>query len=323
MITRRRFMTVAAGLVAAPLHADAQQPASLPNLGVLLFLPLTKVVQEDFRRALRDHGYVEGRNIVVEWRSADRSVERANTLAAELVRLNVRAIIAEFTPAVRAAKNATTTIPIIMASAGDPVATGIVPSLARPGGNITGFTNLAAELSGKRLGLLREIVPGLARVGMLIHGADPLDGAFVDETRAAAANAGIQVLVKSVPRPEDLAGTLSALTKEHVGGVIVLGNVPVPVKQIALAIQEHRLPSISVLNDFVEAGGLMSYGASLSDIRGRAVGYVDKIFKGAKAADLPVERPTKFELAVNQRTAKALGLTIPPSLLLRADQVIE
>jgi putative tryptophan/tyrosine transport system substrate-binding protein len=221
------------------------------------------------------------------------------------------------------AKNATPTIPIVMASAGDPVATGLVASLAQPGGNITGFTNLASELSGKRLELLREIVPGITHVGLLIHGADPLDGAFVDETRAAAGKTGIQVHVRSVPRPEDLDGALLAITKERGGAVIVLANLPVPARQIALSALRYRLPSISVLNQFVEAGGLMSYGASVSDIRRRAASYVDKILKGAKPADLPVERPTKFELTVNQKTAKALGLTIPPSLLLRADQVIE
>ena len=216
-----------------------------------------------------------------------------------------------------------TTIPIVMSSAGDPVATGLVSSLAHPGGNITGFTNLASELSGKRLDLVREVAAGVTRVRLLIHGSDPLDGAFVDETRAAAAKAGIQVHVKSVPRPEDLDGALSALTRERVGAAIVLANVGAPLRQVALSVLRHRLPSISLLNQFVEAGGLMSYGASVSDIRRRAVSYVDKILKGAKPGDLPVERPTKFELVINLKTAKALGLTIPPSLLLRADQVIE
>jgi putative ABC transport system substrate-binding protein len=322
---RRRFLlTSLAGALAAPCVSAAQQAARpLPRIGVLLFLPMTHAAQEDFRRGLRDHGYVEGENVLVEWRSAAGSTDRANALAVELVRLKVAVIVAEFTPAIRAAKNATPTIPIVMASAGDPVATGLVASLAQPGGNITGFTNLASELSGKRLELLREIVPGITHVGLLIHGADPLDGVFVDETRAAAAQIGIQVHVKSVPRPEDLDDALLVITKERGGAVIVLANLPVPARQIALSALRYRLPSISVLNQFVEAGGLMSYGASVSDIRRRAASYVDKILKGAKPADLPVERPTKFELAVNQKTAKALGLTIPPSLLLRADQVIE
>ena len=283
---------------------------------------MTKSAQEDFRRAFRELGYVEGKNLVIDWRSAERSIDRANAMASELVRLQPRVLVAEFTPAARALKNATTTIPIVMASTGDPVASGLVPNLARPGGNITGFTNLAAELSGKRLDLVRELVPGMTHVGLLIHGADPLDGAFVDETRAAAAKVGIQVQVKSVPRPDELGNILTAMKAEGVAAIIVLGNVPVPVQQIAAAAVQHRLPSISVLNDYVEAGGLLAYGASVSDIRRRAVGYVDRILKGAKAADLPVERPTKFELVVNQRAARGIGLTIPPSLLLQADRVI-
>jgi len=322
---RRHFLLSSlAGVIGAPLVVEAQPaPGPVPRVGVLMFLPVTTTAQEDFRQGLRDHGYVEGRNVLVEWRSAEGSTDRAQTLAAELVRLKVSVIVAEFTPAIRAAKNATPTIPIVMASAGDPIATGLVASLAQPGGNVTGFTNLAAELSGKRLELLREIVPGISNVGMLIHGADPLDRAFVGETRAAAATAGIQVHVRSVPRPDDLDGALVAITKERSGAVIVLGNLPVPARQLAQSVLRHRLPSIAVLNQFVEAGGLMSYGASVSDIRRRTAGYVDRILKGARPADLPVERPTKFELVVNMKTGKALGLTIPPSLLLRADQVID
>ncbi len=288
-----------------------------------MFTPVTKAVQEAFRQGLRDHGYVEGQNVVVEWRSAEGRTDRANALAVELVRLKVAIIVAEFTPAVLAAKNATQTIPIVMAPAGDPVASGLVASLAHPGGNITGFSNIAAELSGKRLELLRELIPGLARVGLLIHGADPLDKAFVDETKTAAARAKLQLYVVGVPRPEDLDTALTAMTKEQVGAVIVQGNLPVPARQIAQLVGQHRLPSISLLPQFAESGGLMSYGPSLSDIQRRAASYVDKILKGAKPADLPVERPTKFELVVNRRTARTLGITVPPSLLLRADQVIE
>jgi putative tryptophan/tyrosine transport system substrate-binding protein len=311
-------------LVATPLPAHAQQPAAdVPRVGVLMFMPMTKAAQEDFRQGFRDHGYVEGQNIVVEWRSAEGSTDRATALAVDLVRLKVGVIVAEFTPAVRAAKNATQTIPIVMASAGDPIATGLVASLARPGGNITGFTNLASELSGKRLELLREIIPGITHVGLLIHGADPLDKAFVEETRAAAVKAGIQVHVRSVPRPEELTPALAAMTKERVGAVIILANLPVPAQQVAQSALRERLPSISVLNQFAEAGGLMSYGASVTDIRRRAASHVDRILKGAKPADLPVEQPTKFELVINLKTAKALGLTIAPSLLLRADQVIQ
>jgi putative ABC transport system substrate-binding protein len=325
MMNRRRFLlTSLAGALAAPLVLEAQRTAGpLPRIGVLLFLPMTRAAQDDFRRGFHEHGYVEGRNLLVEWRSAEGSTDRAGALALEIVQRKVSVIVAEFTPAIRAAKNATPTIPIVMASAGDPVATGLVASLARPSGNVTGFTNAAAELSGKRLELLREVVPGLKNVGLLIHGGDPLDGAFVDETRSAAARTGIDVHVRSVPRPEDLDGVLSAMREHQNGAVIVLANLPVPARQVAQSALRYRLASISVLNDFVEEGGLMSYGASVGDIRRRAVGYVDKILKGAKPAELPVERPTKFELVINLKTAKALGLTIPPSLLARADQVLE
>jgi putative ABC transport system substrate-binding protein len=320
-----RLMVAAALLVLAGFStAHSQAPSGeLPRVGVLMFMMMTKDAQEDFRQGLREHGYVEGKNIVVEWRSAEGRTDRVDALAAELVRLKVRVIVAEFTPAVRAAKNATQTIPIVMASAGDPVATGLVASLSRPGGNVTGFTNLAAELSGRRLDLLREIIPGLKRVGLLFHGADPLDKAFEVETRTAAAKAGIELEVRKVPRKEDLEPALSVMTKERVGAVIILGNLPVPVEQTARLAVQHRLPTISLLNQFAEAGGLMSYGASVSDIRRRTANYVDRILKGAKPADLPVEQPTKFELVVNRKTARILGIAIPPSVLVQADRVIE
>ena len=317
-------VAVVVSLLTAPLAVDAQQPArELPRIGVLMFTPMTTAAQDGFRQGLRHHGYLEGQNILVEWRSAEGRTDRAHAVAAEFVRLKVSVIVAEFTPAVQAAKNATQTIPIVMAPAGDPVASGLVASLARPGGNITGLSNIAAELSGKRFELLRELIPGVARVGLLIHGADPLDKTFVDETRTAAARAGIQVHVASVPRPEDLDVALLGMTRERVGAVIVQGNLPVPVRQIAQSALRHRLPSMSLLSQFPEAGGLMSYGASLIDIQRRAATYVDKILKGARPADLPVESPTTFELVINRKTARALGLAVPASALLRADRVIE
>jgi putative tryptophan/tyrosine transport system substrate-binding protein len=317
-------ITVAVLALLTPFAVRAQQPAGhVPRIGVLMFTPMTKAFQEGFRQGLREHGYVEGQSIVVEWRSAEGRTDRANALAAELVRLKVDVIVAEFTPAVQAAKSATQTIPIVMAPAGDPVATGLVASLARPGGNITGFSNIAAELSGKRLELLRELVPGLARVGLLIHGADPLDKAFVEETQAAAAKARIRLHIVSVARPEDLDAAFSAMTKERVGAVIVPGNLPVPAPQTARLAVRYRLPSISPLNSFAGSGGLMSYGANLTDIQRRAAGHVDRILKGARPADLPVERPTKFELVINRKTGKTLGITFPASMLLRVDQVIE
>ena len=276
-----------------------------------MFMTMTRGAQEDFRLGLRDHGYIDGQNIVIEWRSAEGNIERANALAEELVRLRVSVIVVEFTPAAQAAKKATATIPIVLASAGDPVATGLVASLARPGGNVTGFTNLAAELSGKRLELLRQMIPGLARVGLLIHGTDPLDRAFVDETRTAAAQSGIHVRVSAVPRAADLDAALAGMAKERVAAVMIPANLPVPIRQITDLALRHRLPSISLLTQFAEAGGLMSYGASVSDIRRRTGAYVDKLLKGARPGDLPVEQPTKFELVINLKTANALRLTDP------------
>jgi putative tryptophan/tyrosine transport system substrate-binding protein len=324
-VNRRAFVTGVGAVLAAPLTGGAQQPAkAVRRVGVLIFRPTaSQASQEAFRQDLRDRGYVEGQNILIEWRSADGRTDRANALATELVRLKVDVIVAEFTPTALAAKRATRTIPIVMAGAGDPVATGLVASLARPGGNVTGVSNIAAELSGKRLDLLREVVPGLTRAGLLIHGGDPLDKGFVSETQTAAAKAGIHINVARVPSSAQLESAFSALTKERVGAVIVQANVPVPAKQIADVALRHRLPSISLLNEFAESGGLMSYGVNVSEIYRRVADYVDKILKGAKPADLPVEQPTKFELIINLKTAKALGFTIPPSLLLRADQVIE
>lgn len=320
-------LALALALLQAPVAAVAQQAraqkGNFPRIGVLMFSPTTKVFEEQFRQGLRDHGYIEGGNIQVEWRSAEGQADRAGALAAELVKLNVRVIVAEFTPAVRAAQQATRSIPIVMAPAGDPVATGFVASLARPGGNITGVSNIAAELSGKRLEVLREILPGLKRVGLLIHGSDPLDKAFVDQTRKAAADAGIQVHVAAVASADALEAAFSSVVRERAEAVIVLGNVPAPAKLVAQTAIRHRLASIALLNQYPESGGLISYGANLSDLYRRAAGHVDKILKGARPADLPVEQPTKFDLVINMRTAKALGLAIPPSLLLRADRVIE
>jgi putative tryptophan/tyrosine transport system substrate-binding protein len=326
VIVRRPCAWIAAVigvLLGAPL-ALAQQPGGeLPRVGVLVFTPMAKEVQEGFRQGFRDYGYVEGRNILVDWRSAEGSTDRAHAIASEFVRLKVNVIVAEFTPAVQAAKNATQTIPIVMASAGDPVATGLVASLARPGGNITGLSNIAAELSGKRFELLRDLMPAVTRVGLLIRGDDPLDKTFVAETQMAATKAGIQLQVVSVSKPEQLDRALSRMTNGRVGAVIVPANLPVPAHEIAQSALRHRLPTISLLSQYPESGGLMSYGASLIDIRRRAAGYVDKILKGAKPADLPVERPTRFELVINRRTAQALGLSVPASLLLRTDRVIE
>jgi len=309
-------------LFVAALVAEAQQHAGkVPRVGVLTFTEMTPALQEAFRHGLRDHGYVEGQNILVEWRAAEGQPNRARALALELVQLKVDIIVANLTPAVQAAKDATSTIPIVMASAGDPVGTGFVASLARPGGNITGMTGISAELSGKRIELLRELIPGLTRVGLMVNASNPFAKSLVGETQVAAKKAGIQLNVVDVRRPQDVDAAFSGLTKQHVGAVIVDGALTA--WQAAELAARHRLPSVSNQRQFVESGGLMFHGARFADVHRRAASYVDRILKGAKPGDLPVEQPTRFELVINLRTAKALGLTVAPSLLLRADQVIE
>jgi putative ABC transport system substrate-binding protein len=295
----------------------------VPRIGVLTFTQMTAALQEAFRQGLLDHGYVEGQNIVVEWRAAEGRPDRAKALAVELARLNVDVIVANLTPAVQAAKDATSTIPIVMASAGDPVGTGFVASLARPGGNITGMTGISAELSGKRLELLRELIPGLTRVGLLINATNPFAKTLVDETQVAAKRTGVRLYVVDVRRPQEIDAAFLAMTKQRAGAVIVDGALTAPAWQAAELAVRHRLPSVSNQRQFVDSGGLMFHGAQFADVYRRAASYVDKILKGAKPGTLAVEQPTRFELAINLRTAKALGLTVAPSLLLRADQVIE
>jgi len=288
-----------------------------------MFRPLTTASQAPFRQGLSDYGYVEGRNIVVLWRSAEGKSEAASRLAAELASLPVDVIVAEFTPMARAARDATRRIPIVMAPVGDPVAAGLAGSMARPGGNATGFSNLAAELAGKRLGLLRELVPGLSRIGLLVYGADPLDKAFIEETRSAAAKASMALSVETVARPESLTAAFENFAKAKVGAIVVPANLPAPGQEIARLALAHRLPSVSLVSQFVDAGGLMAYGASVTEIQRRAAGHVARILGGARPADIPIESPSKFELAINAGTAKAIGLSIPSSLRLLADRVIE
>jgi len=319
-----RLAAVVLLLRVAALVTEAQQQAGkVPRIGVLTFTQMTAALQEAFRQGLLDHGYVEGQNIVVEWRAAEGRPDRAKALAVELARLNVDVIVANLTPAVQAAKDATSTIPIVMASAGDPVGTGFVASLARPGGNITGMTGISAELSGKRLELLRELIPGLTRVGLLINATNPFAKTLVDETQVAAKRTGVRLYVVDVRRPQEIDAAFLAMTKQRAGAVIVDGALTAPAWQAAELAVRHRLPSVSNQRQFVDSGGLMFHGAQFADVYRRAASYVDKILKGAKPGTLAVEQPTRFELAINLRTAKALGLTVAPSLLLRADQVIE
>ena len=308
-------------LLAPALSAPAQQPVAARRVGVLTFTQLAPTLQEPLRQGLRDQGYVEGQNLLIEWRAADGRPERAKALAQELVGLKVDVIVANLTPAVQAAKEATATIPIVMASAGDPVGTGFVKSLARPGGNITGLTGISAELAGKRIELLRELVPGLTRVGLLLNGTNPFAKSLVSETRAAAKRAGLEIQIIDVRRAQDVDPALSGLTQRRAQAVIV--DAALTTWRAAQLALQHRLPSISNQRAFVEAGGLAFHGAEPSDVQRRAAIFVAKILRGASPAELPVEQPTRFELILNLRTAKALGLTVKPALLLQATQTIE
>ena len=309
-------------LLALVLLAEAQpRPGTVPRIGVLTFTEMTPTLQDAFRQGLRDHGYVEGQNVLVEWRAAGGQPDRARAMAGELVQLKVDVIVANLTPAVQAAKDATSAIPIVMAAAGDPVRTGFVTSLAHPGGNITGLTGISAELAGKRLELLREMVPGLTRVGLLVNASNPFARGLIDETQTAARTAGVHLALADVRRPQELEAAVAGMAKQRVAAVIV--DAALTPWRAAELVSQHRLPSVSNQRNFVDAGGLIFHGAQAADLHRRAAAYVDKILKGAKPAQLPVERPTRFELVINLKTARALGLAIPPSLLVRADQVIE
>lgn len=315
---------LALGLGGTMPPAHAQQPAKVPRIGLLVDGASPRV--EAFRQGLRELGYVEGQNALIEYRSAAEKGDRLADLAADLVRLRVDVIVAPDPPAARAAKNATRTIPIVMRSSGDPVEAGLVASLARPGGNITGLYSISEELIGKRLELLKEVVPQLSRVAVLWDPDSPGSVHWFRETEAAARSLGVhlQSLEARGSNP-DFERVLAVATRGSAGALITLRNPRIVVhrRRIAELALKSRLPAIYDDREFTEAGGLMSYGANLADLYRRAASYVDRILKGAKPADLPVEQPTTFELVVNLKTATALGLTISPSLLRRADHVIQ
>jgi putative tryptophan/tyrosine transport system substrate-binding protein len=329
---RRTFMAlVSGGLLATPLSAEAQQATKVARIGILgPVVEPTKRFDVAFRQGLRDLGYVEGSNLVIEYRSAEGKVERLPALAAELIALNVDVIVAVTTPATLAAKQATRTIPIVFVGAADPVGSGLVATLARPGGNVTGLTNLSAELGGKRLELATQVVPGVSRVAVLYQ-----PGAFVERTEkdmlkatdVAARALGVRLQVVEARGPADFDRAFSDMTRARAGALTVLTspifNTPVERGRLVDLAAKTRLPTVYPWREGVDAGGLMSYGPSNAELWRRAATYVDKILKGAKPGDLPVEQPTKFELVINLKTAKALGLTIPPSLLSRADEVIQ
>jgi putative ABC transport system substrate-binding protein len=315
---------VTLGLLAAPVAAEAQQPANVPRIGFLGTLP-TNPHDEALRQGLHEFGYVEGRNIAIEYRWAEGRVERLPDFAVELVGLKVDVIVALSTPDALAAEKATRTIPIVFVTAGDPVGSGLVAGIARPGGNVTGLSLLAPEIVAKQLDLLKEAVPKASRVAVLSNPANPYTALMVKETEAAARSLGVRVQLLGVRGADAFDDAFSAITKERPGALFVLFD-PLLFGQrtrIAEFANKNRLPAMYAHREYAEAGGLMAYGSDLRDNYRRAATYVDKILKGAKPADLPVEQPTKFELVINLKTAKALGLTIPQSLLARADHVVE
>jgi putative ABC transport system substrate-binding protein len=302
--------------------AAAQQPAKVPRIGYLAsgagsaFRPL--------QQRLEELGYIQGKNILIEYRSAEGKFDRLPDLAAELVRLNVRLIVAAATPAVHAAKHATTTIPIVMVDVGDPVATGLVANLARPGGNITGLATLSPELSGKRLELLKEAVPTASRIAIFSNPTSLTNPLQLKEVQTAAHALAVRIQPLEVSKLEDFERAFAAMVRERADAFMVLPDPMFNARRarvVALA-AKHRMPAIYDRRAYTDIGGLMTYGPNFPDLLRRAATYVDKILKGVKPSDLPVEQPTTFELVINLKTAKQIGLTIPPGVLARADRVI-
>jgi putative ABC transport system substrate-binding protein len=323
------YLALGALLLAFGVPADAQQPAKIPRIGYVSGSGDPKTpgpLVEGFRQGLRDLGYIEGKNILVEYRHVEGGLDRVPGLVTELVQLKVDVLVATFTVAIRAAKQATKTIPIVMVSPTDPVAAGFVDSLARPGGNITGVVRLIRELSGKRLELLKEAVPRISRIGVLWDGNAPGPAIAFKEYEAAARGLKLEFQSLEVRGPDpDVDGAFQAAAKGRSNALIVVRNRVVDrhSKRIVDLAIKNRLPSVWEGSEFVEAGGLISYSSDDPANFRRAAYYVDRILKGAKPADLPVEQPTKFEFIINLKTAKQIGLTIPQSLLYRADKVIK
>jgi putative ABC transport system substrate-binding protein len=318
---RREFLTFASVAVLSPLASAAQQP-KVPTIGALV---IGNTDPEEFwrvfRQGLRDLGYVEGQNIRFEFRSAEGQANRLPELAAELVRLKVDVIVTWFTPPTQAAKQATRQIPIVMADAGDPVGMGLVASLARPGGNVTGIAGMTAELSGKCIELIREMLPAARRVTALANATDPFSKPFLEQVQLGGEATGTTINPIKISSREEFEAAFAAMEKERPDAVIVQPSLPS--KRAAELALKHHVPAVSVPRRFAEEGGLMSYSPRIADLYRKAAVYVDKILKGAQPADLPLEQPTIFELVINLKTAKALGLTVPPIFLARADELIE
>jgi putative tryptophan/tyrosine transport system substrate-binding protein len=330
---RRAFIALLGGAAAAwPLAARAQQDDKVARIGCLVTGALgsyqARAMVDAFRQGLRERGYVEGQNIIIEYRSADGSIERFPRLADELASLKLDLIHVPNTPAARAAQQATSTIPIVAVAMGDPVGDGLVASLARPGGNITGLTFLGPELAGKRLDLLKQAVPNVFRIAALWHPdafSDRTTREMLQATQAAARTLAVELQSIEVRAPDEIGRAFSTAARERADAILVLASAMLfnERKQIVDLAVKHRLPSMSNAREFAELGGFIAYGASLTDLQRRSAIYVDKILKGAKPADLPVEQPTKFELVVNLKTAKTLGLNVPLQMQQLADEVIE
>jgi len=323
---RREFITFLGSIAAAwPLAASAQ--SKIARIGFMgnSTAALEANLVDAFREGLREQGYEEGHNIVIEYRWADGKYERFPALVAELIAANVEVIVTAGTPAALAMKKATTTVPLVMVAVGDPVGTGLVPSLARPGANLTGLSSVAPDLEGKRLQLLREVVPALSHVAMFINSLNPFHVSSMRQARAAAQTMGIKLQLHDIRKSEDLDDAFAAIRKERPDAVLILADrVFLHNRERMIDFtKEQRLPNVNAYKELVEVGGLMSYGPSYEDMHKRAAIYVDKILKGAKPADLPIEQPSKFTFIVNLKAAKALGVTVPSQLLGLADELID
>ena len=323
---RREFITLLGGVaVTWPLAASAQ--SKTPRIGFMgnSTAALEANLVDAFREGLRELGYEEGRNIVIEYRWANGKYDHFPVLVAELIAAKVEVIVTAGTPAALAVKNATTTVPLVMVAVGDPVGTGLVPSLARPGANLTGLSSVAPDLEGKRLQLLREVVPALSHVAMFINSLNPFHVSSMRQARAAAQTMGIKLQLHDIRKSEDLDDAFAAIRKERPDALLILADRVFlhNRERIVDFANEQRLPNVNAYKELVEVGGLMSYGPSYEDMHKRAAIYVDKILKGAKPADLPIEQPSKFTFIVNLKAAKALGVTVPSQLLGLADELID
>jgi putative tryptophan/tyrosine transport system substrate-binding protein len=320
---RREFFALFTSVATCVLFGrSAVRAAHVPNIGVLVAgAPDPQLFWTTFQKAMHDLGYVEGQNLQFEYRSAGGDISRLKELASDLVRDNVDIIVAWQTPAVTAAKQATHSIPIVMASAGDPVGTGLVASLARPGGNVTGNAGVTAEMAGKSVEMIRQIIPSSTQVAALCNGPDPFSKPFLEHVQSGGKAAGVAIKPIILRSGDQLDAAFSTMSDEHVDAVIVQGSLAT--RRASQLAMDHHLPAVSSSRQFAQAGGLFSYSARLVDLYREAASYVDKIVKGANPADLPVAQPTTFELVLNRKTAKALGLKFPAQLLAVADEVIE